>query len=107
MNFSVKEWRRMYDAAHELGVKLKNSRPTYDEDYNYYPPISPLTRGQQASLEDRIQIIMEKNNQYLDQCDMKMPKPLWVYDRLKPDTHRSSKHFKYDHLQFISTLIST
>ena len=106
MKFSIKDWRRMYDLAQELGTQLKNSRPTYDDCLNYYPPVHPLPKIQQHALEDRIQTIMTNNNQYLDECGMKMPKPLWVYNRLNPETHLSSKQFKYEHMRFISNLIS-
>jgi hypothetical protein len=47
MKFSLQEWRRMYDKTHELGKKLKDSRPTYTESMDYIPPLTYLSKDEQ------------------------------------------------------------
>lgn len=98
MQFSIKEWRKVYDLVHELGARLRDSRPTYDERLNYYPPKIHLDKGEQDMLETRIKTLMQRNSKYLDQCGMKMRKPLWYYDRKNPETWASDPAFEYGHL---------
>lgn len=98
MQFSMTEWRRLYDLVHENGRTLADSRPTYDYKMNYYPPKSPLTKDEQWMLETKIKTLTQRSNNYLDQCGKKMRKPLWHYDKKNLETHASSIHFKYHHL---------
>lgn len=98
MIFSIKEWRKIYDMIQHLGQTLRNSRPSYGEDGEVYEPVLDLTIDEQHVLERKIRTLLHRNNAYLDQCGMKMPKPLWQYDIKKPETHFSSPEFKYGHL---------
>lgn len=98
MIFLAKDWRRTYDFVQQLGTTLKDSRPTYDEDGNYFAPKLELSKEAQLVLEDKIRKLILKNNRYLDQCGMKPNKPLWHYDRKNPETHMSAPEFKYWHL---------
>jgi len=98
MEFSMKEWRKIYDKVHGLGRMLRDSRPTYDDAGNYYAPKTELSKDAQIELEFQIKTWMERNTRYLNQCGMKPKRPLWHYDRKNPETHASAKEFKYGHL---------
>ncbi len=98
MEFSIREWRKMYDKAHGLGKILRDSFPTYDNEGKYYPPKTILSRIEQKDLEFDIKTLVQRSSQYLKQCNMKMPKPLWNYDRKNPETHASALEFKFGHL---------
>ncbi len=88
----------MYDKVQELGILLRDSQPTYDDIGNYFAPKSLLSKDTQSGLEVRIKSLCQRSNKYLDQCGMRMPKPLWHYDRKNPETHKSAPQFKYAHL---------
>ncbi len=98
MQFSVKEWRRMYDLVQELGATLRDSRPTYDENDNYVSPKIELSKDAQILLESRIRSLTLRSSRYLDQCGVRPNRPLWHYDRKNPETHISAPEFKYGHL---------
>lgn len=98
MQFSLTEWRRLYDLVHEHGRILADARPTYDRKLNYNPPKSPRTKDEEWMLEVKIKTLTQRSNTYLDQCGMKMKKPLWHYDRHNKETHKSSPDFRYAHL---------
>lgn len=98
MDFSIKEWRKIYDKVHGLGRMLRDSRPTYDEHGNYYAPKAALSKDAQTELEFQIKNWIEKSNRYLNQCGMKPKRPLWHYDRKNPETHASAPEFKYGDL---------
>ena len=98
MNFNIKEWLRIYNKVHALGKMLRDSRPTYDALENYIEPKYPLTREYQAKLESDIKTLTERSNRYLDQCGLRMPKPLWHYDNKDPGSWISDPKFRYGHL---------
>jgi len=98
MEFSMKEWRIIYDKVHQLGRMLQDSHPTHDADGNYHEPKIPLGKLAQIELEIKIDAWLERNTCYLNLCDKKPAKPLWKYDRNDPQTHASSKDFKYTYL---------
>lgn len=98
MKFSMNEWLKMYNEVHALGTKLRDSRPTYDDEGGYIAPKTELTKDVQSRLEFQIQSLTERSNRYLDQCKLKMPRPLWYYIHKEPETHASDKRFKYAHL---------
>ncbi len=98
MKFSIKDWRVYYDAIHILGKALRDSRPTYTDIGDYIYPVAPLSPQVQDELESDIKTLSQRCNRYLDQCHMRMPKPLWHYDRKNPETHASAPEFKYGHL---------
>jgi hypothetical protein len=98
MKFSVKEWRRLYDKVQVLGTKLRDSRPSYGENEEYIPPKNFLTKEAQNGLEWQIYNLTELADRYLDQCDLKMPKPLWHYDKKDPKTWASHESFQYGEL---------
>ena len=103
VDLSIKVWKRMYDLVQELGQTLHDSRPTYTELGDYIAPKITLPREHQAMLEDEIHSTMQRCNSYLDRCGMRIPKPLWVYDRKNPETHASAQEFKYRHLMESAT----
>lgn len=88
----------MYDSVHELGRKLNDSRPHYDELGNCFAPKIELSKEAQNNLESQLISLAQLGSKYLDQCGMRMPKPLWRYERKKPETHWSDPQFKYAHL---------
>jgi hypothetical protein len=98
MKFSMKEWRRIYDLVNELGRTLRDSQPTYTDDGSYIAPKINLTKDAQLNLEDKIKSLTQKSCTYMDQCGLKMPRPLWHYDRKNPETHASAPEFLYGHL---------
>ncbi len=98
MQFSFKEWSRVYELVKYLGQTLRDSRPTYDDEMNYYAPKTNLSKDEQNDLESRINKLMIKSNKYLDITGMKPRKPLWKYERKNTQTHMSSPDFKYGHL---------
>ncbi len=94
MQFSIKEWRRYYDKAHELGKILKEAKP--DADGN--PAIAPLSLETRNNLEFEIKNVTDTCNHYMDSCGLKCPKPLWIYDNKDQTTWPSSDLFEYAHL---------
>ena len=98
MHFDIKEWRKFYDRVNELGKKLRDSRPTYDDEGRFIYPVAPLSKEEQFQLEDQIASLTKRSGKYLDQCGLKMPRPLWHYDRKDCKTWRSHESFKYEHL---------
>lgn len=98
MKFSVKDWRTYYDEIHTLGKKLSESMPKYMDTGECIPPVAPLSQNVQKDLENKIKNLRQRSNKYLDQCGMRIPQPLWRYNRKNPETHASSSKFKYAHL---------
>lgn len=88
----------MYDKVHALGKMLRDSRPTYTDKGDYIAPATELSKSCQSELESQIQSLMQRSNKYLDQCGLRMPKPLWHYDRKDPKTWPWHESFKYGHL---------
>ena len=93
MEFSIKEWRRMYYKIKELGHMLQQSR--VDADGN--PAPYPLPREERLDLESQIDNLMKKNDRYLDACGKKCPPPLWIYNAQDKRTWVSHESFKYTH----------
>ena len=98
MQFSVKEWRRLYDMVKELSITLRDSQPTYTEFGSYIAPKIELSKAEQASMESQIKTLTQKSGHYMDQCGLRMPQPLWKYDKHDPKTWASEPSFKYGHL---------
>ena len=98
MEFSLREWRKTYYLVNELGSTLRDARPTYTDDGDYIAPKIEMSREDQATLESKIASLCQRSGKYLDQCGLRMPRPLWVYDRKNPETHASAPEFKYRHL---------
>lgn len=98
MNFNIRKWLRIYNRVHALGKMLADSKPTHDDLGNYIAPVAALGKDTQMNLEFEIRELTQRSNRYLDQCGLKMPKPLWHYDRKNPETHISAPEFKYGHL---------
>lgn len=94
MEFSIKEWRKMYYKVKEISYMLKQSRP--DSDGN--PAPFPLPREDRLDLESQIDDLMKKSDQYLDACGRRCPKPLWNYNVKDVRTWPSHESFKYAHL---------
>lgn len=98
MQFSMKEWLHNYNKVHTLGRMLRASRPTFDDEGDYIAPETYLSKSAQGNIEFEIRTLMQRNNRYMDQCGLRMPKPLWHYERDNPKTHMSSREFQYGHL---------
>lgn len=98
MQFNIKDWRKMYDKIHELGRKLRDSRPTSNEYGESVEAVAPLYPWEQTMLEDDIKCLINKCSLYLDTTGNKLPKPLWYYDRKDRRTCASHESFKYGHL---------
>ncbi len=94
MQFEAKIWRKYYDRVQELSQILKNSKI----DYQGNPPIAPLDRDAQINIESHISILLDKTNEYLDECYMKPKEPLWTYHRDDKRTWRSHESFAHDDL---------
>lgn len=88
----------MYDNVHILGKMLKDSRPGYDEEGNPAMPKTNLSKSAQDGIETDIRGIIERSKYYLNQCGLRIPKPLWKYNREDPTTQASSPEFQYQHL---------
>ena len=98
MKFDIREWRKMYDKAHQIGELLHDARPTYTEKGDYIPPVTLVSKDIQEGWEWDIENTVKKSARYLDHCGLKMPKPKWYYDRKDPKTWASHESFKYGHL---------
>lgn len=98
MDFDIAEWRKNYDLVQFKGQLLKDSRPSLDKNKRTVPPLIDLTHEQQMTLEDEIDVLLKKNNRYLDACNMKAPAPLWPYSKDDPKTWPSHDDFIYGHL---------
>lgn len=98
MRFILKDWLNTYKKVHALGKKLHDSNPTYDSIGNYIAPKYALSKSVQMDLQSDITSLIKRSNKYMDQCGLRMPKPLWYYDRKNPETHASSEQFIYGHL---------
>lgn len=98
MKFEIKEWRKIYDRVQFLGKKLKDSQFTFNENKKPIMPISPLGEEEQFKIKKDIQLLLEKNKRYLDDCGMKPKDPLWIYCSREPKTWMSHHSFKYSHL---------
>ncbi len=98
MKFSIKEWRRIYFKVNELGKMLRDSRPTYTENGSYVAPVTALNKEWQCWAESEIKSMTQRSGMYLDQCGLRMPRPLWHYDRKNPETWISDPSFQYGHL---------
>lgn len=94
MKFSLKDWRRFYDRAHELGKRLKEAKP--DKDGN--PPIAPLDIYQRQELENEINATLIKSDRYLKVCGVRNTAPLWIYNPNDKRTWVSHESFAYEHL---------
>lgn len=88
----------MYDMVQELGRTLRDSQPTYTDNGGYIAPKTELSKDAQSILENKIKSLSQKSGHYMDQCGMRMPKPLWHYDRKNPETWISDPSFKFGHL---------
>lgn len=93
MQFNINEWRKIYDRVHAIGQLLKDSR--IDKDGN--PAVNPLGYDTKRNLDAEIINLLDRCNDYLDSCNMRLPEPLWHYDKEDPKTHASHESFKYGH----------
>lgn len=98
MKFKVKEWRKMYDQVQELGKLIKASTGHYDKEGHYVEPEMIISNEYRKEVLGEIESLLQRNNRYLTQCGLRRPRPLWQYYVDKPETHASSKKFKYAHL---------
>lgn len=98
MQFSVKEWRYFYDKVQELSNILRDSKSALDEKGDVIPPKNVISNKECRMIENRIEALLQRCSQYLDQCGMLIRPPLWRYDPKNPETHSSSTKFKYGHL---------
>ena len=98
MKFSLKEWSRIYHQVHAMGKLLKDSLPTVGRRGKAVAAVAPLTEEMQKNLEQHIKILMKKKCSYMDSCGMKIPPPLWVYDKDDKGTWYSEPEFRYRHL---------
>lgn len=94
MQFSINEWKRVYNKVHALGKQLKEARVDYDGN----PAINPLPFHTQREIENDIQNLTNKSNRYLDACNIRYPIELWAYNRQDKTTWASHSSFKYAHL---------
>ncbi len=94
MEFSLREWRKMYFKVKEMAHTLKQSRP----DAAGNPAPFPLDREERMYLESRIENMMKKSDQYMDACGMRLKPALWVYNAKDQRTWVSHESFKYAHL---------
>lgn len=84
----------MYNKVQGLANVLKRGRP----DAAGNEPVSQLSIEAQQRIEAEIKVITMRSAAYMDQCGMRMPKPLWTYDARNPKTWVSDRSFKYGHL---------
>lgn len=98
MQFSLRRWRKAYDTVKILGLTLKNSRHSYDEQKKYVPPVMPLSEEDQWKLEKKIERELDKLKNYMDATGMNLRPPLWTYNRNDATTWASHNSFKYGHL---------
>ena len=89
MNFDINIWLDYRNEARKIGnyISLFNKEGYLN-----------IGRYELETLISQITVILKKSSIYLDQCNIKMPKPLWVYKRDDTTTHRSSPDFAYGHL---------
>jgi hypothetical protein len=101
MKFSLEEWLTIYKLTQEKGQILKDSYPQPDSNNKkrFKPPIKPLSPLVQKLLIMEIKELTMKARKYLNDCDMRMPDPLWIYDIENNTTWASHENFKYKHLQ--------
>lgn len=71
MQFSLDEWRLVYNQAHSLGKTLRNSKFTHSEYGRLIHPTIVLTEAEQKALENEIDSLLKAANLYLDNCHMK------------------------------------
>jgi len=98
MQFSIKEWRRMYDKVQYLGQILKDSHPSVDENKLWRPALHAISEEAQKSLEQELKELLTNVSQYLDSCGMKLLEASWDYDKDDPTTWESHRSFKFKHL---------
>jgi hypothetical protein len=98
MEFNIKEWIRIYNNVHYLNQKLKDSMSTIDESNVHHCRISNLSVNAQKAIELEIKNLIRRCANYLNDCGMPMPKPLWSYDSKNPKTWLSHSSFKYKKL---------
>mgnify|MGYP001600831268 CR=1 FL=1 len=92
MQFNIKIWTNIYNKVNALGKQLKESMPDWDGN----PPIAPMSTEEQAELRSQIKTLSQKSDTYLDQCGMRMPRPLWAYKLKDPTTWASDPSFAYE-----------
>jgi hypothetical protein len=95
MEFSIREWRRMYFKIQELGKILKDSYP--DGPDALYAK-HPLSENAQIRISHQINELIATVRHYMDKSGALMPKPLWQYNKRDPSTWASDPSFKYGHL---------
>lgn len=98
MQFNLEEWRKIYDEIQVKGKIYKDSLPSYDEELNKFPPISPLSESDQKKLFHEIDDLKLKNDLYLDACGIRSNPPLWNFSIDDPTTWKSHRTFAYKHL---------
>lgn len=98
MSSNLKEWRKIYDTVYKFGKMLKDSRPTIDEKKVCHPAIAPISLETQRIIEEEIEKLIVKCKFYLDAIGLRMPAPLWHYDKDDPKTWASDPSFKFGHL---------
>ncbi len=82
MKFDMDVWLKYYNKARRLGRYLKECS---DEP-------------ERKIVLTEINEIMNQSDEYLDDCGLKSPLPLWKFSIHDPDTWISSPTFRYQHL---------
>lgn len=85
MEFDLKVWRTFYNQVDEISKYLDLCR-----ENNL--PIEPI---ELEKLKDEQQTLIEKSDNYLDQCRIMPKKPLWHYNAEDPATWISDERFNY------------
>lgn len=98
MEFNVNEWRKFYDRIQVLGQHLKNAQPYRDRSRVWHDAPCPLDTYEQIAIQKQVDAITPLVSTYLDSCNMRMPAPLWDFDREDPSTWESDASFKFRHL---------
>lgn len=99
MQFNVNEWRKIYDEVQFLGKILKDSQPSLDPTTKkWIPAIQEISKDAFKNISEEIDLLLIKNTQYLDGCEMNPNPPLWHYNSKDKSTFVSDTSFKYDHL---------
>lgn len=98
MLVSLKEWRESYNLVHSLGMQLKDTLPSIDENGIVQESKICLSFLEKKMLEKRIEELLLRSSIWLDVNSIKPKKPLWKFSKKNPQTWASHKDFKFKHL---------
>jgi len=74
MKFNIKIWRKYYDNVQKLGSLYAQTMPGYTLDeqgvWVKKPPKKPMKPADKRTLENKIDFILDKSNNYLNACGM-------------------------------------